>query len=206
MSKENTLQHQYKNPSRSLGKHDKAGPNRRAQWKGRLTLLVLILFFTLPFIFAKTILSNHWYQSGVTNHGVLVEPRMTFEDLGLNNPLQRDTWQLGYVLPSVCQVECQNRLYVLGQTYIALGRHQERVTPVVYVLPGQTLPELPDSVMLIEVNPQFVSVVPEEGYVIVDTLGQLVMSFEASNAENEASHSKGLLTDFRKLLKLSRVG
>ncbi|MGF1777852.1 hypothetical protein [Vibrio nomapromontoriensis] len=206
MSEENTLQHQHKNTPHSLRKHNDSGTNRRAQWKGRLTLLVLVLFFALPFIFAKTILSNHWYQSGVTNHGVLVEPRVTLGDLGVNNPLQHESWQLGYMLPSVCQAACQNRLYVLGQTYIALGHHQERVTPVVYVLPGQTVPELPNSVMMIEVTDQFVSAVPKEGYVIVDTLGQLVMSFEAATAENEASHSKGVLTDLRKLLKLSRVG
>ncbi|MFA0086623.1 hypothetical protein [Vibrio sp. 10N.261.51.F12] len=206
MSQETTLKNR---PDNKLD-NDMGSPNtdpvRPSPWKGRLTLVVLTLFFALPFIFAKTILSNHWYQSGATNHGALIEPRMTFTDLGLINPLQQESWQLGYVMPSVCGDVCQNRLYVMGQTYIALGKYKERVTPVVYVFPGQAIPDLPSSVMRIEVNPQFVSVVPKEGYIIVDTLGQMVMSFAPVDSEYQAANSKGLLSDLRKMLKLSRVG
>lgn len=105
--------------------------------RGRLTLIALVVFFALPFIIAKAILSNNWYESGVTNHGQLIEPRMTFETLGLDNPLQSQSWQLGFMLPAACDEACMNRLYIMGQTYLALGKYKERVAPVVYVLPGK---------------------------------------------------------------------
>ncbi|MFC5079413.1 hypothetical protein VTH8203_01375 [Vibrio thalassae] len=178
----------------------------KAVLRGRLTLLALIVFFALPFIVAKTILSNNWYESGVTNHGQLVEPRVTFESLGIVNPLQRDSWQLGFVLPAKCDDACLNRLYVMGQTYLALGKYKERVTPVVYIQSGYALPKLPDSVAVVTVNDGFSDIVPPQGYVITDTLGQVVMVFEPTTKEQQVAHSKGLLSDLRKLLKLSRVG
>ncbi|GMQ48228.1 hypothetical protein [Vibrio sp. 10N] len=174
--------------------------------RGRLTLLALIIFFALPFIIAKAILSNHWYESGVTNHGTLIEPRVTFDSLGLVNPLQTQSWQLGFMLPAECDEACINRLYIMGQTYLALGKYKERVTPVVYVPAGQSLPELPGSLSVITINPEFAAVVPSQGYLIADTLGQLVMFFPPTSEDNQVAHSKGLLSDLRKLLKLSRVG
>ncbi|MCG9789196.1 hypothetical protein L1D61_18650 [Vibrio mediterranei] len=178
----------------------------KAVLRGRLTLLALILFFALPFIVAKAILSNHWYESGATNHGQLLEPRATFESLGMVNPLQGESWQLGFMLPATCDDACLNRLYIMGQTYLALGKYKERVTPVVYVQTGQVLPELPDSVTVLTVNDAFSALVPSQGYVITDTLGQVVMFFEPTTKEQQIAHSKGLLSDLRKLLKLSRVG
>ncbi|WP_418642535.1 hypothetical protein ACNUDM_22215 [Vibrio chaetopteri] len=183
-----------------------ATPSASSVRRGRLTLLALIVFFALPFIIAKAILSNHWYQSGVTNHGALVEPRVTFESLDLVNPLQTKSWQLGFMLPADCNDACINRLYIMGQTYLALGKYKERVTPVVYVLPDQVLPELPESLSVVTVNAAFVDVVPEQGYLITDTLGQLVMYFSPTSEDKQVAHSKGLLSDLRKLLKLSRVG
>ncbi|GAL36764.1 hypotehtical protein in cytochrome oxidase biogenesis cluster [Vibrio maritimus] len=168
--------------------------------------MALIVFFALPFIIAKAILSNHWYESGVTNHGSLVEPRVTFESLDLVNPLQTKSWQLGFMLPTDCNDACINRLYIMGQTYLALGKYKERVTPVVYVLPDQVLPELPESLSVVTVNAAFTDVVPEQGYLIADTLGQLVMYFTPTSEDKQVAHSKGLLSDLRKLLKLSRVG
>lgn len=183
-----------------------ATPTASSVRRGRLTLLALIVFFALPFIIAKAILSNHWYESGVTNHGALVEPRVTFESLDLVNPLQAKSWQLGFMLPADCNDACINRLYIMGQTYLALGKYKERVTPVVYVLPDQVLPELPESLSVVTVNAAFVDVVPEQGYLIADTLGQLVMYFSPTSEDKQVAHSKGLLSDLRKLLKLSRVG
>ncbi len=183
-----------------------ATPTASSVRRGRLTLLALIVFFALPFIIAKAILSNHWYESGVTNHGTLVEPRVTFESLDLVNPLQTKSWQLGFMLPADCNDACINRLYIMGQTYLALGKYKERVTPVVYVLPEQVLPELPESLSVVTVNAAFTDVVPEQGYLIADTLGQLVMYFTPTSEDKQVAHSKGLLSDLRKLLKLSRVG
>lgn len=59
---------------------------------------------------------------------------------------------------------------------------------------------------MVIVNDAFTGAVPSQGYLIADTLGQLVMYFPPATEEEQVSHSKGLLSDLRKLLKLSRVG
>lgn len=42
--------------------------------RGRIVLLSLIVLFALPAIIAKVVLSQGWYETGVTNRGELVEP------------------------------------------------------------------------------------------------------------------------------------
>lgn len=175
--------------------------------RGRLTLIALVLFFTLPVIAAKAILVKQWYNSGVTNQGTLIEPLTTFESLGVANPFQHKQWQLGYVVPSECEARCQQQIHLLGQTHIALGKYQERVTPVL-LRTDQSAPLLEEGALTsIAINDAFHQVVGDFEYVIIDPLGQLVMRYppEQDLAQLPAQ-SKGLLADLRKLLKLSRVG
>nr|WP_284676485.1 hypothetical protein [Vibrio sinus] len=164
--------------------------------------------FVLPVIVAKLILSNNWYQSGVTNNGELFEPSVSFKSLGLQNPLQSQTWQLGFVVPEKCDRFCGQQLYLLGQSYTALGKYQARVTPVVFLSPTSDVSVKKDyPFKFIDVSNAFTSQVHDSEYVIVDPLGQLVMRYpKPDNANMLVSQSKGLLADLKKLLKLSRVG
>lgn len=172
--------------------------------KGRLVLISLVCLFALPAIIAKVILSQGWYQSGVTNRGELIEPYTTLGQLGQDSlPVARE-WQLAYVVPEQCEAQCQQQLHLLKQSHIALGKYQERVVPVLWTS------ELSDSVKVplerMVMNASVEEQVTPGQVVIVDPLGQLVMSYTPKPNEDLVKLSKDMLADLRKLLKLSRVG
>ena len=177
-----------------------------AQKKGRITFIGLVVLFALPAIAAKVILTQNWYQSGVTNKGELIEPSVSYSSLGLINPFDKQKWQLGYVVPETCDEFCQQQVHLLQQSHIALGKYQGRVEPVLIKTANHS-PRLTQlGLAQIEVNEEFSKVVSEFEFVIVDPLGQLVMRYPKASETELVAQSKGLLADLRKLLKLSRVG
>ncbi|WP_070969577.1 hypothetical protein [Vibrio sonorensis] len=179
-----------------------------AKVKGRLTLLALVLFFAMPAIAAKVILNQNWYQSGVTNKGTLIDSGITYQTLGVANPYHQQSWQLAYRIPEVCTELCRQQLHLLQQSHIALGKYQQRVTPVVLVTPKSDLSVLAQiPFATIPINDSFSELIDEAEYLIVDPLGQLVMRYPSTEqSEQLPLQTKGLLADLRKLLKLSRVG
>ncbi|WP_114765629.1 hypothetical protein [Vibrio rhodolitus] len=176
--------------------------------RSRFKLLALITVFALPAILAKLVLTQQWYNSGVTNKGELIEPAQTFKSLGLDNPYQGEKWQLGYLVPAQCDAFCLKQIHYLQQSHIALGKYQQRVVPLVLVDKNSDIQALADLELdMVAVNGSFSQIVSQFEYVIVDPLGQLVMRYPQVKSEDELiPQSKGLLADLRKLLKLSRVG
>ncbi|MCW8332392.1 hypothetical protein [Vibrio paucivorans] len=176
--------------------------------RGRLLLLGLVFTFAMPALIAKLVLSNHWYQEGVTNKGTLLEPSVSYQSLGVNNPLDKKSWQLAYLVPDNCDDFCVQQLYLLGQSHLALGKYQTRVTPVILLSEKSDTTIIKDyEFQVITINESFNEQVKASEYVIVDPLGQLVMRYPKVDAEQAlVPQSKGLLADLRKLLKLSRVG
>ncbi|MGR5192626.1 cytochrome oxidase biogenesis cluster protein [Vibrio rotiferianus] len=172
--------------------------------KGRIVLVSLICLFALPAIIAKVVLSQGWYETGVTNRGELVEPYITLEQLGQPSPLDEKGWQLAYVLPSVCEEQCQQQIHLMQQSHIALGKYQERVVPVIWTSEETNNVNL--SIVVMEMNDSLSSRVKAGQMLIVDPLGQLVMSYTPEANEDLVRLSKDVLADLRKLLKLSRVG
>ncbi|HHX8465308.1 TPA: cytochrome oxidase biogenesis cluster protein [Vibrio diabolicus] len=172
--------------------------------KGRLMLIALVCTFALPAVIAKVILTQGWYQSGVTNIGVLVEPYTTLELLGQESPLKKHRWQLAYVLPNECTEQCRQQLYLLQQSHVALGKYQERVVPVLWQTELSGTVDV--SMTTMQMNQSVTAKVKPGQMLIVDPLGQLVMSYSPKPNEDLVSFNKGMLADLRKLLKLSRVG
>ncbi|HHF0559400.1 TPA: cytochrome oxidase biogenesis cluster protein [Vibrio antiquarius] len=172
--------------------------------KGRLMLIALVCTFALPAVIAKVILTQGWYQSGVTNRGVLVEPYTTLELLGQESPLKERRWQLAYVLPNECTEQCRQQLYLLQQSHVALGKYQERVVPVLWQTELSGTVDI--SMTTMQMNQSVTAKVKPGQMLIVDPLGQLVMSYSPKPNEDLVSFNKGMLADLRKLLKLSRVG
>ncbi len=172
--------------------------------KGRLVLISLVCLFALPALVAKLILSQGWYQSGVTNRGQLIEPYITLTQLGQVSPKTIHGWQLAYVLPEQCEQLCQQQLHLLKQSHIALGKYQERVVPVLWRSESSDSVDSPMVTMLM--NASVAEKVKQGQVVIVDPLGQLVMSYTPKQNEDLVKLSKDMLADLRKLLKLSRVG
>ncbi|MEI8658070.1 hypothetical protein [Vibrio sp. Hal054] len=175
--------------------------------KGRLMLLAIVFFFALPAVVAKTVLTNHWYQSGVTNKGVLIEPRITLSSLGLGTSAQDKLWRVGYVVPKQCDEQCQQHIYMLMQSHTALGKEQGRVEPVLLIEPESDIQSVEHiSVEKLAVNQAFIAAIENSEIVIVDPLGQLVMHYPKTDPSQLVMQSKSVLADLRKLLKLSRVG
>ncbi|TVO35741.1 hypothetical protein FOF44_11575 [Vibrio algivorus] len=178
---------------------------------GKKVLLLMLLIFALPVIAAKLILSMNWYQSGVTNHGVLIDSQLHYQDLGLTNPA-RHTWQMAYLLPQDCAEICQQQLHLLKQSHIALGKDQPRVMPVVIAANEKDLTRLQDSGFVLLAAPELwgqleMKSFAGQDFVLIDPLGQWVMRYPTAINQDELSDElKGLLADLRKLLKLSRVG
>ncbi|EMH3446175.1 cytochrome oxidase biogenesis cluster protein [Vibrio harveyi] len=172
--------------------------------KGRIVLVSLICLFALPAIIAKVVLSQGWYETGVTNRGELVEPYITLEQLGQPSPLDEKGWQLAYVLPSKCKEQCQQQIHLMQQSHIALGKYQERVVPVIWT--SEETNNVAQSIAVMQMNDSLSSRVKAGQMLIVDPLGQLVMSYTPEANEDLVRLSKDVLADLRKLLKLSRVG
>ncbi|WP_447469741.1 cytochrome oxidase biogenesis cluster protein [Vibrio harveyi] len=172
--------------------------------KGRIVLVSLICLFALPAIIAKVLLSQGWYETGVTNRGELVEPYITLEQLGQPSPLDEKGWQLAYVLPSECKKQCQQQIHLMQQSHIALGKYQERVVPVIWT--SEETNNVAQSIVVMQMNDSLSSRVKAGQMLIVDPLGQLVMSYTPEANEDLVRLSKDVLADLRKLLKLSRVG
>ncbi|MCV3264787.1 cytochrome oxidase biogenesis cluster protein [Vibrio harveyi] len=173
--------------------------------KGRIVLVSLICLFALPAIIAKVVLSQGWYETGVTNRGELVEPYITLEQLGQPSPLDEKGWQLAYVLPPECKEQCQQQIHLMQQSHIALGKYQERVVPVIWTS-EETNNVVAQSIVVMQMNDSLSSRVKAGQMLIVDPLGQLVMSYTPEANEDLVRLSKDVLADLRKLLKLSRVG
>jgi hypothetical protein len=172
--------------------------------RGRLVLISLVCLFALPALIAKLILSQGWYESGATNRGKLIEPYTTLEQLGQAPPQTVHGWQLAYVVPNQCEEQCQEQLYLLKQSHIALGKYQDRVMPVLWTSESSDSVDVPMETMAM--NALVAKKVEQGQVVIVDPLGQLVMSYTPKANEDLVKLSKDMLADLRKLLKLSRVG
>ncbi|OEF28203.1 hypothetical protein A1QC_05995 [Vibrio rumoiensis 1S-45] len=180
-------------------------------YSGKKVLWLMLFVFALPIIAAKLILSQHWYQSGVTNKGILITPTMHYASIGMENPAPH-LWQVAYVLPERCTQVCQQQLHLLQQSHIALGKDQPRVVSVVIVQPNS------DTSALLESTGQkkdFITVLASQpsdeiqgfNFLVIDPLGQWVMRYPSSQQiEKLPDESKDILSDLRKLLKLSRVG
>jgi len=176
--------------------------------KSRMTLIGLVMIFALPALIAQVVLTQNWYQAGVTNTGQLVEGNVTLSDLGIESSHLNDGWVLGYVVPDDCNKRCLEQIHLLGQSYIALGRYKERVTPALFSATSREFESLPTFAYgTVSISQAHLPQLPEASIVIIDPRGQLVMRYMSVGDDNDlVSQSKGMLHDLRKLLKLSRVG
>ncbi len=177
----------------------------RSVQRSRMMLIMLVLVFALPAMIAKLVLMNGWYQAGVTNRGEWFPPQTYLQNYNQTNPFLNKTWQLVYLQPQDCQALCQQELHLLNQSYQALGKYRQRVTPVVW---HQGSPDMPQDAMAhLMMSPELQSLVAPGDFVIVDPLGQVIMKYSHQDQETPLWQlGKNMLADLRKLLKLSRVG
>lgn len=174
---------------------------------GAKPLILLFLVFVLPVAAAKIVLSLDLYQGGATNKGELLPIGTSYHSLGMNNPKPKE-WQLLYLLPKKCDQQCQDHLYILQQSHIALGRNQDRVhTLILLSQDSDPLALASYSFQTAEANKAMMSLLDRQQMIVVDPLGSLVMRYPAVNGmDKQIMQGKSLVADLRKMLKLSRVG
>lgn len=177
----------------------------------RKTFILVAVIFILPVLLAKLALEMGWFNRASTNNGQLLEPSL---DLSMLDSQHK--WRLLYLLPADCDSSCENALIAINQVWVALGREQDRAEPVVILTdnsdsrPRQQLGKL-TGVRLLNVAPQDVNEVfkdvPTDGIFLVDTLDNVILRYPLQTEQQQAVlHSREILADLRKLLKLSRIG
>lgn len=172
----------------------------------RRPLVLLILAFALPVLAAKIILAMNWYQGGATNSGELISSNINYHTLGMKNPIPQQ-WQLIYLLPKNCGEECQNRLYILQQSHIALGKNRDKLTPIILVQKNSDIDALDKFPFTTFPANESLATQLKQSFMVIDPLGTLVMSYPLMKGKDaHVSQGKAMVKDIRKMLKLSRLG
>ena len=173
----------------------------------------LLAVFVLPVILAKLALDYGWFNEAATNKGELLDPILSLGAMGVENSQK---WRILYVLPEKCEAQCENALYSINQVWLALGKEMDRAQAVAVAT------ELSDKDKLIALEQQSnISIlksqqqsvnqvfqqIPTDGIFVVDTLDNVILRYPLQLEQQQAVlHSREILADLRKLLKLSRIG
>lgn len=201
-------------------------PSKR---RSRLGLITLAVLFLGPMFAAFFAYQSGWQPGGQTAHGQLLNPARPLPELALSGVIEgeavperllRREWTMLYVGNADCGESCQQTLYNMRQVWKSLGRRSKRVQGV-YLLADQQDNAALQAFMLAEHkgmtlaqtlaadNEQWVdffaldgSIKPlqEDNIYILDPLGNLVLIYRPQDPP------KGLLSDLKKLLRLSQIG
>jgi cytochrome oxidase Cu insertion factor (SCO1/SenC/PrrC family) len=201
--------------------------SRDAQRRGRRQLLALAAIFFVPLAIAFWLYygPGSWRPSGGANKGDLIDPARPLPEIALPTAdgaatapgFLRGRWTMLYVGDGACDARCREALYLMRQSHIALNKDMDRVQRVFLVTGnccdrdflGREHPDLElvrvDDAAAAALLAQFPSYggvpVGAAGRIyLVDPLGNLLMSYSAE------APPKSLLTDTRKLLRLSHIG
>jgi hypothetical protein len=188
--------------------------------RGRQVLLIIAAIFLLPVAMAFALYYGKlWRPAGSASKGELITPARPLTASGLRNvdgsaaspALLEGKWTLIYIGDGACDHACRTALVFGRQTRLALNNEMTRVQRVFLATdhccatdyfareqPG--LIALDASAagardLLAQFPPQRAG-----SLFIVDPLGNLMMRHDASHT------TKDLLSDLKKLLKLSHIG
>ena len=191
----------------------------------RLLALAALFFVPLAVAFWMYYAPGGWRPSGDASRGDLIDPARPLPELAvatMDGPptgaaFLRGRWTMLYVGDGLCDDRCRKALYLTRQTRIALNKDMDRVQRVFLVTdrccdraflaqehPDLVVARVDDaaSAPLLEPFPSYdgVSVAAAGRIYLVDPLGNLLMSYAPAAPE------KALLTDVKKLLRLSHIG
>jgi hypothetical protein len=188
--------------------------------RGRRTLLIIAAMFFLPVIVSFALYYGQvWKPSGSASKGTLIDPARTLSVTGLREPggaavaesVLAGKWSLIYIGDGACDDACRRALVFGRQSRLALNNEMTRVQRI-FLATGNCC----DSAYFTEQHAGMIVLdasSPEGRRVleqfpadrantlfIVDPLGNLMMRHDSSQT------TKGLLSDLKKLLKLSHIG
>lgn len=200
-------------------------PNAVRRGRRQLVLLAALFFVPLAVAFWMYYGPTGWRPSGDASKGDLIDPARPLAALALTTAdgtqtqpdFLRGKWSMVYVGDGLCDDRCRKALYLMRQSRIALNKDMDRVQRVFLVTGrccdrGFLAQEHPDLVVarvdddaaaaLLEPFPTYGGIpLADAGRIfIVDPLGNLLMSYAPTAPD------KALLTDMKKLLRLSHIG
>jgi hypothetical protein len=177
-------------------------------------MFLFVAVFLLPVILAKLALDNGWFNQAATNKGTLLTPPVDISVLDTSEAEPK--WKLLYVLPEICESKCENALYSIAQVRSALGKESDRAEVVVIVHEKSNQVQLnqlqtKSNIRLLRVNNESLHQVFKDadtaGIFIADTLDNVILRYPLQQEQEQAVlHSRDILSDMRKVLKLSRIG
>jgi hypothetical protein len=189
--------------------------------RGRQKFLLIAAMFLVPVaaVFALYY-GGIWSPSGSSAKGELISPARPLEVVGLRHvdgaaadpAVLREKWSLLYIGDGACDEACRTALTYARQTRIAMGQDMDRVQRVflatAHCCDQQYLPAEQPGLISLDASSaeaqRFLQQFPDDRrqtLFIVDPHGNLMMRHDASRVIN-----KDLLTDLKKLLKLSHIG
>jgi len=187
--------------------------------RGRQVLLIIAAMFLVPLAVSFGLYYGKWRPAGSSSKGDLITPARPLQAAGLRHPdgkpatadVLTGKWSLIYIGDGACDQACRTALVFARQTRLALNNDMTRVQRV-FLATGNCCAteyfaaEQPGLVALDASAPQaraLLAQFPAErahSLYIVDPLGNLMMRHDASQTTND------LLTDLKKLLRLSHIG
>ena len=192
-----------------------------ARARGRRNVLLLAAMFFLPVavVFAMYY-GGLWSPSGSSAKGELIHPARPLEVAGLRHAdgqtagaeVFQGKWSLIYIGDGQCDAACRTALTYGRQTRIAVGKDMDRVQRVLlataHCCDQQYLGTEQQGIVVVDASsPEAQALLAqfpgarEHALFIVDPLGNLMMRHDAREVIN-----KDLLSDLKKLLKLSHIG
>ena len=188
--------------------------------RGRRTFFIIAAMFLLPVAVAFALYyGNLWRPTHSASLGALIDPARPLEVAGLRHAdgspadpgVLTGKWTLIYIGDGACDAACRTALIFGRQSRLALNNEMTRVQRV-FLATGNCCAsdyfaaEQPGLIALDASAPEAQSLLaqfpPERANAlfIVDPLGNLMMRHDASVT------TKNLLSDLKKLLKLSHIG
>jgi cytochrome oxidase Cu insertion factor (SCO1/SenC/PrrC family) len=193
--------------------------NTRARGRRHFLLIAAMFMVPVAVVFALYY-GGIWSPSGSSAKGELIHPARPLEFAGLHRvdgdpagaELFQDIWTLIYIGDGACDEACRTALTYGRQTRLAVGKDMDRVQRVFlstgHCCDQQYLGAEQQGLILLDASSpaaqKFLTQFPGEtrtSLYIVDPLGNLMMRHNATQVIN-----KDLLTDLKKLLKLSHIG
>jgi SCO1/SenC len=195
--------------------------NDAGRARGRRNFLLLAALFLVPIIVVFAMYyGGLWSPSGSAAKGALIHPAQPLLAQGLRDTDGKSAgieafqgkWSLIYVGDGACDEACRTALTYGRQTRIAVGKDMDRVQRV-FLSTGNCCDqeylgtEQPGLVTLDASSTDAADLLRQfpgerrSSLYIVDPLGNLMMRHDATQVIN-----KDLLSDLKKLLKLSHIG
>jgi len=172
--------------------------------KGRWMLLLLFMVFAVPVLLVVAMHKYDWHPPGSSNGEMITPPKPINMPQGLlplngkvpQADLWHDKWRLVYVISGSCEKVCQERLHIMRQLHVSMGKESDRMQRLLIVQAADSLAtevqaiqqQYPDLIVISKPEPDVKTLMlqfdlPGEPagqstrIYLVDPLGNLMMSY-----------------------------